>query len=144
MLADHSDLLRRHSLRVTPQRRAILGAFAGGTAEHLSAEEVHSRALREVPELGRGTVYATLAELAELGVLGSVGTAEPVRYEINADPHDHFRCRLCMRLFNISVRQPSTAAITREGFVVERVIVVADGICAECGLYEKGLEDGAR
>jgi methylated-DNA-[protein]-cysteine S-methyltransferase len=144
MANDHSDLLRRHSLRVTPQRRAILSAFAGGPAEHLSAEEVHARALREVPELGRGTVYATLAELAELGVLGSVGTAEPVRYEVNAEPHDHFRCRLCMRLFDISVKHPSTAELAKEGFAVERLIVVADGVCAECGLYEKGLEDGAR
>jgi methylated-DNA-[protein]-cysteine S-methyltransferase len=144
MTTDHSDLLRRHSLRVTPQRRAILGAFGGGQAEHLSAEEVHARALRAVPELGRGTVYATLAELAELGVLGSVGTAEPVRYEINADPHDHFRCRLCMRLFDISVDAPSTAGLVAEGFAVERVFVVAEGVCAECGLYEKGLEDGAR
>jgi methylated-DNA-[protein]-cysteine S-methyltransferase len=144
MATDHSDLLRRHSLRVTPQRRAILGAFAGGQAEHLSAEEVHARALRAVPELGRGTVYATLAELAELGVLGSVGTAEPVRYEVNTHPHDHFRCRICMRLFDISIKAPSTAGLAKEGFVVEGVVVVADGVCAECGLYEKGLEDGSR
>ena len=131
-------------MRVTPQRRAILGAFSGGQAEHLSAEEVHARALRQVPELGRGTVYATLAELAELGVLGSVGAPEPVRYEINAGPHDHFRCRLCLRLFDISVASPSMAGLAKEGFSVERVSVVAEGVCAECGRYEKGLEDGAR
>jgi Fe2+ or Zn2+ uptake regulation protein/O6-methylguanine-DNA--protein-cysteine methyltransferase len=141
---DPGELLKRHSLRVTPQRRAILGAFSGGTTEHLSAEEVHSRALRSVPELGRGTVYATLAELNELGILGAVGAPEPVRYETNVVPHHHFRCRLCVRLFDVEIEEPSTAAVEKEGFSVERVTVAADGICAECNLYAKGLEDGAQ
>jgi Fe2+ or Zn2+ uptake regulation protein/O6-methylguanine-DNA--protein-cysteine methyltransferase len=141
---DPGELLRSHSLRVTPQRRAILGVFSGGPAEHLAAEEVHARALRAVPELGRGTVYATLAELNELGILGAVGAPEPVRYETNVAPHHHFRCRVCMRLFDIEIEEPSTAALEKEGFVVERVVVAVEGVCAECRLYEKGLEDGAR
>jgi methylated-DNA-[protein]-cysteine S-methyltransferase len=144
MAEDPSELLRRHSLRVTPQRRAILGAFAGGSTEHLSAEEVHARALRDVPELGRGTVYATLAELNELGILGSVGAPEPVRYETNSAPHHHFRCRLCMRLFDVEIEPPSTATLKREGYTVERLVIAAEGICDECRLYERGLEDGAR
>jgi methylated-DNA-[protein]-cysteine S-methyltransferase len=144
MVEDPRDLLRRHSLRVTPQRRAILGTFVGGATEHLSAEEVHARALRDVPELSRGTVYATLAELNELGILGSVGAPEPVRYETNVDPHDHFRCRLCMRLFDVGIEPPSTAALEKEGYSVERVAVAAEGICVECRRYEEGLEDGAR
>src|SRR5579885_2287171 len=120
MIEDPGELLRRHALRVTPQRRAILGAFSGGATEHLSAEEVHARALRPVPELGRGTVYATLAELNELGVLGAVGASEPVRFETNVEPHDHFQCRLCMRLFDVEIDRPSTARLAREGFLVER------------------------
>jgi methylated-DNA-[protein]-cysteine S-methyltransferase len=144
MAEDPGELLRRHSLRVTPQRRAILGAFAGGSTEHLSAEEVHARALRDVPELGRGTVYATLAELNELGILGSVGAPEPVRYETNSAPHHHFRCRLCMRLFDVEIEPPSTAALEKEGYAVEGLVIAAEGICTECRLYEQGLEDGAR
>lgn len=144
MAADPADLLRRHALRVTPQRRAILAAFAGGADEHLSAEEVHALARREIPELGRGTVYATLAELTELGLLGVYGAPEPVRYEINSEPHDHFRCRLCMRFFDVTVPRPSTATLVKAGFTIEAVAVLAEGVCAECNLYEKGLEDGAR
>ena len=55
---DAGELLRARGLRVTPQRRAILGAFSDGAAEHLSADEIHARAAAVVPELGRGTVYA--------------------------------------------------------------------------------------
>ena len=49
-----------------------------------------------------------------------------------------------MRLFDIAIDPPSTATLVKEGYSVERVVVGAEGICAECGHYEKGLEDGAR
>ena len=51
---DPADLLRRRSLRVTPQRRAILEAFTGRGDEHLSADEVHARANRVIPSSAAG------------------------------------------------------------------------------------------
>jgi methylated-DNA-[protein]-cysteine S-methyltransferase len=139
---DPADLLRERSLRVTPQRRAILGAFSGRGDEHLSADEVHARANREIPELGRGTVYATLAELTELGLLAAIGSPEPVRYETNVACHNHFRCNLCLRLFDVQIGRPSVKALEGAGFRVERVSVTAEGVCAECEDYERGLKDG--
>ena len=106
---DAGELLRARGLRVTPQRRAILGAFSHGDAEHLSADEIHARAAAVVPELGRGTVYAALAELTELGLLAARGSPEPVRYETNTEPHQHFRCRLCLRLFDVDLADPAVA-----------------------------------
>lgn len=134
--------LRAHGLRVTPQRRAILDAFAGGAAEHLSADEVHARAARSVPELSRGTVYATLAELAELGLLGAIGHAEPVRYETNISDHAHFCCRICLRMFDLDEPLSAAAPFEQQGHVVERTIVRAEGICAACGAYAHGLAEG--
>ncbi len=142
MPEDPAELLRRHALRVTPQRRAILEAFAGRSDEHLSADEVHARANRAVPELGRGTVYATLAELTELGLLAAIGSPEPVRYETNVDQHSHFRCNLCLRLFDLDVPRPSVRKFEREGHVVERVALFAEGVCAQCEAYARGLADG--
>ncbi|HTU27828.1 MAG TPA: Fur family transcriptional regulator [Solirubrobacteraceae bacterium] len=129
------DLVRRlspHRLRVTPQRRAILDAFRGTEEEHLSAEEVLSRASLTVPEIGRGTVYATLVELAELGVLSSVGSAESIRYETNVAPHDHFHCRVCARLFDIDLGGAGLPSPSPVGYSVESVAVRAEGVCAEC------------
>src|ERR1700743_1511298 len=140
---DVAGLLRRHQLRVTPQRRAILHAFRGTPDEHLSAEEVLSRASQAVPEIGRGTVYATLAELAELGLLGSVGNPEPIRYETNVAPHDHFRCRLCLRLFDVDLGGSDARRRPLDGYAIESVAVQAEGVCAECHAYVEGLSDGA-
>jgi methylated-DNA-[protein]-cysteine S-methyltransferase len=140
--SDIGDVLRALGLRSTPQRRAILLAFASGTAEHLSADEVHARASRELPDLGRGTVYATLAEFTEVGLLAAFGTSEPVRYEANTEPHDHFRCRLCLRVFDFDTPDGSEPAVPR-GFTLERVETRAEGTCAECAAYQRGLRRGA-
>jgi methylated-DNA-[protein]-cysteine S-methyltransferase len=129
-------------LRSTPQRRAILAAFRGGPSEHLSADEVHARASQVLPDLGRGTVYATLAEFTELDLLAAFGAPEPVRYETNTESHDHFRCRLCLRIFDLD-GPPRVKLANRDGFAIERIEVRAEGVCAECNRYENGLKRGA-
>jgi Fe2+ or Zn2+ uptake regulation protein/O6-methylguanine-DNA--protein-cysteine methyltransferase len=139
--SDVGALLRELGLRSTPQRRAILRAFSSGPAEHLSADEVHARASQELPDLGRGTVYSTLAEFTEVGLLSAFGTSEPVRYETNTEPHDHFRCRLCLRLFDLDTLKAAEQSMPR-GFTLERTETRAEGTCAECGDYDRGLRKG--
>jgi methylated-DNA-[protein]-cysteine S-methyltransferase len=135
--------LHSHGLRSTPQRHAILNAFGHDAGEHLSAEEIHSRAAKSLASLSRGTVYAALTELTELGLLSAVGLPEPVRYELNTSRHDHFRCRLCLRLFDLE-SGPDMPGIGPPRSVVERVDVRSEGICADCVDYEAGLHAGIR
>ncbi len=137
------ELLRARGLRSTPQRRAILGVFAGGRTEHLAADEVHARASRLLPDLSRATVYATLAEFSELGLVAAFGSPEPVRYETHLEPHAHFRCRLCLRVFDLAGGQPQLGDMAECGFVVERIETRAEGICEECTEYDAGLRAGA-
>src|SRR3954462_7427217 len=139
--SDVGALLRELGLRSTPQRRAILRAFSSGPVEHLSADEVHARASQELPDLGRGTVYSTLAEFTEVGLLAAFGTSEPVRYETNTEPHDHFRCRLCLRLFDLDTLKAAEQSMPR-GFTLERTETRAEGTCANCADYERGLRKG--
>jgi Fe2+ or Zn2+ uptake regulation protein/O6-methylguanine-DNA--protein-cysteine methyltransferase len=141
---DAGELLRGRGMRSTPQRRAILSVFRGGRAENLSADEVYARASRLLPDLSRGTVYATLAEFSELGLLSAFGSPEPVRYETNVDLHAHFRCRLCLRVFDLRGGLQDPGEIDDPGFTVERVETRAEGICAECADYSAGLHTGAR
>jgi len=138
------ETLKEHGLRTTPQRQAILKAFEALPSEHLSAEEIHGRASLTLTSLSRATVYATLAELTELGLLSAVGLPEPVRYEINTARHDHFRCRVCLRLFDLASDAAPVPQTGPRGFVIERVDLRAEGICADCVNYEAGLREGVR
>jgi methylated-DNA-[protein]-cysteine S-methyltransferase len=137
-----AQLLRARELRVTPQRRAILQAFRGHDDEHLSADEVLSRASAVVPEIGRGTVYATLAELTELSLLASVGSPEPVRYETNLEPHDHFHCRMCMRLFDVELGGGELRERSLPGYEIQGLAVRAEGLCSQCRSYARGFSAG--
>jgi Fe2+ or Zn2+ uptake regulation protein/O6-methylguanine-DNA--protein-cysteine methyltransferase len=133
--------LREQGLRSTIQRRVILGVLHDAVGEHLSADQVHARALASLPSLARGTVYATLVELTERGALSAVGLPEPVRYEANTRPHGHFRCRLCSRLFDLDDGAVELGDL-REGFSVETVTTRAEGECADCTEYRAGLLRG--
>jgi methylated-DNA-[protein]-cysteine S-methyltransferase len=137
-------LLRARGLRSTPQRRAILAVFRGLRTEHLSADEVYARASQSLPDLGRGTVYATLAEFTELGLLSAFGAPEPVRYETNTTRHAHFRCRLCLRVFDLEHELQEPEELNVRGFHVERIETLAEGVCAECGDYGSRLAAAAR
>lgn len=141
---DAGELLRATGLRSTPQRRSILSVFHGHRTEHLSADEVYARATQSLPDLSRGTVYATLAEFTELGLLSAVGAPDPVRYETNTTRHAHFRCRLCLRLFDLEHGLQNPELITERGFQIERVETLAEGVCADCGEYTSGLAAAAR
>ncbi len=134
-------VLREHGLRSTVQRRVILGVLQDAVGEHLSADEVHARALTALPSLARGTVYATLVEMTELGALSAVGLPEPVRYEANTRPHGHFRCRLCSRLFDLEGEVVELGDI-HAGFAVETVTTRVEGECADCTEYRAGLLSG--
>ena len=138
------ELLRSRGLRSTPQRRTILGVFRGGRTEHLSADEVYAKGVRELPELSRATVYATLAEFSELGLLSAFGTPEPVRYEMEVEPHAHLRCYVCLRLFDLPGVGPGPEDIDAPGFIIKSVETRVEGICDECVDYAAGLAAGAR
>lgn len=138
---DPTEALRAAGFRVTPQRLAILRAFAGGRSEHLTTDEVFDRVRVTLPTVSRATLYATLAEFVRGGLLASVGRPEPVGYESNTTAHDHFRCVHCGRRFDIEqarARAPREQ-LEAEGFTVDRSLLTLEGTCGPCTRFEQGI-----
>jgi len=128
-----ADRLRDHGLRVTTQRRAILGVFADPAQAHLSADEVHDQVAGELPELARGTVYNTLNEFVRAGLLRRIEGFGPALYDRNLDEgHHHFHCLSCGRLFDVEPSGAGQIAVPEPGFEVERTEILFRGRCAEC------------
>lgn len=128
-----ASVLRSHGLRVTPQRRAIWGAFGSAEGAHLSADDVFRQARQELPELSRATVYNALGELVGAGLLGLVEGPGPQLYDANAEPHHHFRCRRCRRLYDVEPSGVESLRLPGGGFRVERAQVLLEGTCPSCG-----------
>jgi Fur family transcriptional regulator, stress-responsive regulator len=128
--------LRRHRWRMTAQRRVVAEVLAGEHV-HLSADEVHARAVARLPEISRATVYNTLNELVQLGeVLEVSPDGRSKRYDPNArDPHQHLVCRCCGAIRDVHPEGQTHLSLSAEekhGFVVSGVEIVFRGLCAKC------------
>jgi Fur family transcriptional regulator, stress-responsive regulator len=134
--AQLSDRLRARGWRITPQRRAILGALSGEQV-HLSAEQVHAAARRTVPEVSLATVYNTLNELVRLAEVSEIHLADgSARYDPKVGPeHHHLVCEGCGLMFDvepIGVAGLSLPLAQRFGMTVDSVEVVFRGRCSRC------------
>jgi len=130
---DPAARLRDHGLRVTAQRRAILGVFSASAAGHLSADEVREGVTEELPELARATVYNTLNEFVRAGLLRRIEGFGSARYDDNTDEeHHHFHCDGCGRLFDVAPIGTAGVGLREGGFEIERTEILFRGRCADC------------
>jgi Fe2+ or Zn2+ uptake regulation protein len=134
-----SDLLKRlreRGWRMTSQRRVVAQVLDGDHV-HLTADEVHIRATRLLPEISRATVYNTLGELVTLGEVIEVSTHDRAkRYDPNAHhPHHHLVCSACGTIRDVHPTGDALADLPPEerfGFTVSDVALTYRGLCPAC------------
>ena len=129
------DLFRAHGRKITAQRRCIFRALDGDVT-HPSAERVHERVRREMPNVSLKTVYHALNDLAELGAISvlDVGTGS-ARFDPNVEnTHHHLVCRSCGKVRDLAADFPGLKVSRRgaQGFEIDSAEVVFRGLCEEC------------
>ena len=124
--------LARHGLRATRQRVAVFRMLTEQRG-HPTALELHRRLVRQQPHLSQKTVYEILDALVDAGVATRIAEGGgPARYEVPHERHDHARCRVCGRLFDVPARPLRSRAGVPSGFRVEQIRVTIEGRCAGC------------
>lgn len=137
MVAPLLERIRARGWRVTPQRRAIAGAFVGDHV-HLTAQEIHERAVATLPEVSLATVYNTLNELVAAGEIAEVDfLSGPCRYDPNVgpEPHHHVLCTTCGQLFDVQpwgIDELALPPRQRHGIDLDGVRVLFHGTCRNC------------
>lgn len=134
-IVDRASLLRRHGLRVTTQRLAVLGALAD--RPHGTADDVYGAVRAETGPISRQAVYDVLAALTDKGLLRRIEPAgSPARYEDRTgDNHHHLVCRACGRIVDVDCgvgAAPCLTAVDDAGFVVDEAEVIYWGRCPDC------------
>jgi Fur family ferric uptake transcriptional regulator/Fur family peroxide stress response transcriptional regulator len=105
------ESLRARGLRLTAPRRLILDVVRA-TDVHPSAAVVFRRLRRSLPHVSLATVYRNLRLLAAEGLLLERAEPSGLRFDGKTEPHDHFTCRTCGRIFDV----PRRAGVpTRDG-----------------------------
>lgn len=132
-MSDLLTRLRQRDWRLTSQRRAVAEVLDGEHV-HLTADEVHARAVVVLPEISRATVYNTLGELVALGEVREVNLeGRAKRYDPNADDgHHHLVCSTCGLILDVPATDLSALPASAHGFTVAHVDVTYRGTCAAC------------
>jgi Fur family ferric uptake transcriptional regulator len=120
--------------RQTRQRDAILKVLTEANGP-LSVPEIFALAQKSIP-LGIATVYRAVNLLLTAREIQSVILPSgETRYE-SADlgHHDHFQCRNCSHVFDLSVcpLHLASGTIIPGGFIVEDHEMTLYGICPDC------------
>jgi Fur family transcriptional regulator, stress-responsive regulator len=140
-------LLRRHGVRVTAQRLAVLRALAG--RPHSTADDLYTEVRAASGAISRQAVYDVLAALTDKGLLRRIQPAgSPARYEHRVgDNHHHLVCRSCGQVVDADCatgEAPCLNAVDDAGFAIEEAEVVYWGRCPRCAERTTGEENDRR
>ncbi|MEH6402398.1 MAG: iron response transcriptional regulator IrrA [Sneathiella sp.] len=89
--ASFEDRIRSASLRPTRQRLALAELLFSNGNRHLTAETLHSEALRSGVKISLATIYNNLHQFTTAGLLREVVVdASKSYFDTNVTPHHHF------------------------------------------------------
>jgi Fur family transcriptional regulator, peroxide stress response regulator len=89
---DVINTLKKHGLKVTPQRVAVLGAVLT-MKNHPTVDNIVGYIKTNDPNIATGTVYKTLDTFIEKGLIKRVKTdSDIMRYDAAGDRHHHLYC----------------------------------------------------
>ena len=89
-----ASILRARGYKLTPQRRAVLGAMAL-SYDHVTPAAIHERVRERYPAIGLVTVYRTLKILAEVGLICEVHAGGNCRSYLITRPSEHHHHLIC-------------------------------------------------
>jgi Fur family iron response transcriptional regulator len=121
------ERLRAVGLRPTRQRLALAELLFAGTHRHVSAEQLHSEALRKKVRVSLATVYNTLHQFTEAGILRELVIDSGRSYfDTNVTHHHHFFFEGSTRLQDIPGEGVNVKRLPAapEGTEVARVDVI--------------------
>lgn len=123
-------------LRMTKQRQVVYEVLADLSHDHPTASEVFVTAKERMPSISLATVYNCLETLTGSGAIRQVNIdREATRYCANLQPHAHFYCTDCDKVFDIGLERGADASSIWSlppGCRVEEMHVAMRGVCGTC------------
>ena len=98
--------LRQDSIRLTPQRLAVLRILADDTG-HPTVEQVFDRVRGDYPTTSLATIYKTIDMLKGIGEVLELSVGESHRYDgRDPRPHPHLICESCGSITDLPLDGP--------------------------------------
>jgi len=139
------DYVRRHGMRVTPERLALFEAIYAHH-EHIDADALLDALKSQGVKISRATVYRNLELLVECGLVRKQRLGHDRFLYEHVHPgqrHDHLVCRECGRV--VEFVSPGIAALQAEicrahGFDPGQFSLQIHSLCNGCSATETAME----
>lgn len=128
------DYLTEYGVKPSVQRMAVMDYLLNHRT-HPTADNVYRALHPKLPTLSKTTVYNTLKLLAEQNaVLQLTIDEKKVCYDANTEPHAHFLCRECNKVYDIPMEQQTLASLSLvpRDFKLESSQLYFHGCCPAC------------
>lgn len=128
-----TDLLRRHTLKVTPQRAQIIASL--DAQGHLSVDSIYEEVRRVHPNVSLATVYKNITLMTQNALLEEVKIpSHKSVYEITKPPHHHLVCEACGKIedFVLPVETIREHVAGESGYAIRHTCVLLRGECPVC------------
>ena len=117
--------------RNTLQKEIILNTVRS-MHNHPSAEEIYTAINQNYPSISKGTVYRNLSQMADSGEIRRVEVPNaPDRFDFNLNRHEHLKCRICGRVYDVNVPAPQMPPPS-DGVDADGYCLIYHGVCADC------------
>ncbi|MGH2457615.1 MAG: Fur family transcriptional regulator [Chloroflexota bacterium] len=129
--------LKRHGLRLTPQRLMILELLERASG-HIAPEDLYQQVHQRYPMINRSTVHRTLDVLEGLGMVRHGHVADgAARYHLARDVHHlHLICHRCGQTIEVDdlgvADRFAALLLERFGFRADLTHFPISGACAAC------------
>ena len=142
--ASTAEILRRHGLRLTRPREAIVAALRHSPG-HRVAPAILAEVQRKHPSVNPSTVYRTLAAFKQVGLISEtdLGTGELSYSWLGPERHHHLICHRCGKTIEMDHRYlaPLETSLRQDfGFTATVDHFAIFGFCGSC---DKAAADDA-
>ncbi len=125
----------KNHLKITPQRVTIYKKLIS-SQEHPSATDIHRKIKNIFPDISLNTINTNLLAFNKIGLINVVeGSGDAKRFDVNLDPHHHFRCLDCNKIidfYNKDFENIKIAEELIEEFTITDKKLHLEGICDRC------------
>lgn len=123
------------AVRYSKQREKVLELLTG-TKSHPTAEWIYENLKKENDSISLATVYRNLKQLTHMGIIQSFETGDRIEhYDATVEPHYHFVCDNCKRVFDIAMErfeQINSNVEEMTGYKVKEHSLIFYGQCNDC------------
>jgi len=128
----YAEILKDAGISPSIQRILIM-KFLDENRVHPTADMIYQSLKSDIPTLSKTTIYNTLKLFTEKHLVSELSLFDnEIRYEFESEPHIHFKCVKCGKIYDIKINIDLYENKIIQGHKVLEHHVNLRGVCKKC------------